>query len=71
MNCMSEAHMTANDEAVFNTSAKRDPFADLEDELRSLYDSSMLKNGVRGKYLALYRELPTAYERREEINEHT
>ena len=28
---------------------------DLEDELRPEYDRSVLKNGVRGKYLAQYR----------------
>ena len=28
---------------------------DLDDELRSEYDASVLKNGVRGKYLAQYR----------------
>ena len=28
---------------------------DLEDELRPEYDASVLKNGVRGKYLAQYR----------------
>ena len=28
---------------------------DLEDELRPEYDASVLKNGVRGKYLTQYR----------------
>ena len=28
---------------------------DLEDELRPEYDKTVLKNGVRGKYLAQYR----------------
>jgi hypothetical protein len=67
MNGMSEAHT----EIVPNTSAKRDPSADLEDELRPEYDASMLKNGVRGKYFALYRKLPTTYEHREKTNQHT
>ena len=54
MNGMSEAHIKTNGETVPNISAKRDPSADLEDELRPNYTASDLKNGVRGKYLAEY-----------------
>ena len=32
-----------------------EPEADLEDELRPEYDGAVLKNGIRGKYLAQYR----------------
>jgi hypothetical protein len=32
-----------------------EPGDDLEDELRPEYDRSVLKDGVRGKYLAQYR----------------
>lgn len=55
MNGMSEAHIKTNGETVPHISAKRDPSADLEDELRPEYDASKLKNGVRGKYLDAYR----------------
>ena len=32
-----------------------EPVDDLDDELRPEYDRAVLKNGVRGKYLAQYR----------------
>ncbi len=32
-----------------------EPGDDLKDELRPEYEASVLKNGVRGKYLAQYR----------------
>ena len=35
--------------------AEKEPGDDLDDDLRSEYDRSVLKNGVRGKYLAQYR----------------
>jgi len=38
-----------------NSSPSVEPGDDLEDELRSEYDRAVLKNGVRGKYLAQYR----------------
>lgn len=41
--------------AVNNNLAEAEPDDDLEDELRPEYDRAMLKNGVRGKYLAQYR----------------
>ena len=47
--------MKTHNETVPDTPAKKDPSADLDDELRPEYDASMLKNGVRGKYLAAYR----------------
>ena len=34
---------------------KKEPENDLNDELRSEYDLSMLKGGVRGKYVERYR----------------
>ena len=35
--------------------SQAEPGDDLEDELRPEYDATVLKNGVRGKYLAQYR----------------
>lgn len=55
MNSMSEAHIKTEDEVASNSPAESEPGDDLEDELRPEYDSSSLKNGVRGKYLAQYR----------------
>ena len=52
---MSEAQTETKSDAAFKPSVELDPSADLEDELRLEYDASMLKNGVRGKYLAAYR----------------
>lgn len=56
-----------------------DSEADLEDELRPEYDSTVLKNGVRGKYLAEYRsgtnivlldaDVAEAYPTAEAVNE--
>jgi hypothetical protein len=54
MNFMSEAPTKTNDEAS-SLPTELDPSADLEDELRPEYDASVLKNGVRGKYLEAYR----------------
>jgi hypothetical protein len=39
----------------YTNSAEGEPGDDLEDELRPEYDRSVLKNGVRGKYLTQYR----------------
>ena len=38
-----------------NSSKGIEPGDDLEDELRPEYDKAVLKNGIRGKYLAQYR----------------
>jgi hypothetical protein len=38
-----------------NNFSAAEPGDDLEDELRPEYDRAILKNGVRGKYLAQYR----------------
>ena len=56
-----------------------DSEADLEDELRPEYNSTVLKNGVRGKYLAEYRsgtnivlldaDVAEAYPTAEAVNE--
>ena len=47
--------MKTQNEAASAPSSQTDPAADLNDELRPEYDASVLKNGVRGKYLAQYR----------------
>ena len=47
--------MKTQNEAAPILSPQIDPAADLNDELRPEYDASVLKNGVRGKYLAQYR----------------
>lgn len=47
--------MKTQNEAAPALSSQADPAADLNDELRPEYDASVLKNGVRGKYLAQYR----------------
>lgn len=39
-----------------------EPEDDLEDELRPEYDATVLKNGVRGKYLAPFDGRLTAQE---------
>jgi len=54
MSGMSEAHTKTKNEVAFKPSVELDPSADLEDELRPEYDASVLKNGVRAKYLAEY-----------------
>ena len=56
-----------------------DSETDFEDELRPEYDSTVLKNGVRGKYLAEYRsgtnlvlldaDVARAYPTAEAVNE--
>ncbi len=47
---------TQNEMKTQNTNlSEAEPGDDLEDEMRPEYDRAMLKNGVRGKYLAHYR----------------
>lgn len=47
---------TQNDMETQNiTQSQADPSDDLEDELRPEYERTVLKNGVRGKYLSQYR----------------
>ncbi len=69
MNGMSAAHTKTKNEAAFTPSAELDPSADLEDELRPEYDASVLKNGVRGKYLIGYQKLLTVNEHEEKTDE--
>lgn len=62
-----------------STSSETEPGDDLEDELRPEYDATVLKNGVRGKYLAPYRsgtnlvlldaDVAKAYPSAEAVNE--
>lgn len=47
--------MKTQNEGAPDSSSKLESAVDLEDELRSEYDASALKNGVRGRYLAQYR----------------
>ena len=47
---------TLTDMETQNTDSRlTEPGDELDDELRPEYDRSVLKNGVRGKYLAEYR----------------
>ena len=46
---------TQNEMKTQNIISEAEPGDDLEDELRPEYNRSVLKNGVRGKYLAQYR----------------
>lgn len=62
-----------------STLSKAEPGDDLEDELRPEYKAAVLKNGVRGKYLAQYRsgtnlvlldsDVAKAYPTAEAVNE--
>jgi hypothetical protein len=62
-----------------NTSSGTEPGDNLEDDLRPEYDAAVLKNGVRGKYLAQYRsgtnlvlldaDVAKAYPTAEAVNE--
>lgn len=47
--------MKTQNETASESSPEAEPDENSEDELRPEYDASILKNGVRGKYLAQYR----------------
>ena len=61
------------------TLPEAEPGDDLEDELRPEYDATILKNSIRGKYLAQYRsgtnlvlldsDVAKAYPTAEAVNE--
>ena len=52
-----------------HTKRKLGPSADLEDKLRPHYDTSLLNNGVRGKYPIEYQKLQTGGENKAKIDE--